>query len=161
MRFEEIDLTYLPHQDRLLLRVTSNQNSEFQFWVTRLIVKNLWTMLLKADEVFTLKVGAGKQGASSEPSKKQESNFSKLDDEKKPEKPWGESPLLVQGVKLDPKNLLFMLSLVAEGKVFTIDLDPGITRSFLKMISGVVNQLDWGLNLSLENTSASGSILLH
>ena len=159
MRFEQIDLGYQPHQDRLLLRISSDENTEFQFWVTRLMVKNFWAMLLKADEAFTLQMGVGQK--NKELPKKEEGHFGKPYDEKKREKPWGENPLLVQGVKLDPKGPLFLLSLVAEGRVFSIDLDPGLTRSFFKMISDVVNQLDWGLYLSLENLPASGSVLLH
>ena len=47
MALHQIQLTYNEKQDRVLLRVSTTDGTEFQFWLTRRFIKRLWGLLVK------------------------------------------------------------------------------------------------------------------
>src|SRR5688572_24643859 len=46
MRLHQLKLEYVAEQDRLLLRLSTEQNAEVLVWLTRRCVKRLWQVLL-------------------------------------------------------------------------------------------------------------------
>jgi hypothetical protein len=55
MNIHQIQMLYDKQQDRVLLRVSTRDQTEFRFWLTRRFVKRLWGLLLKMlerDETF-------------------------------------------------------------------------------------------------------------
>jgi hypothetical protein len=47
MNIHQIQMLYDKQQDRILLRVSTRDQAEFRFWLTRRFVKRLWELLLK------------------------------------------------------------------------------------------------------------------
>ena len=50
MRLHQIRIDYHQEQDRLLLRISTDDSSELRFWLTRRFVKGLWPVLMKMAE---------------------------------------------------------------------------------------------------------------
>ena len=47
MNIHQIQMAFDKLQDRILLRVSTSDQAEFRFWMTRRYTKLLWTMLIK------------------------------------------------------------------------------------------------------------------
>ncbi len=46
----QITMSYAPEEDRLLLRISTADKTEYQLWLTRRFVGVLWTALMKRKE---------------------------------------------------------------------------------------------------------------
>ena len=46
----QLTLTYSAEQDRIMLRISTKENNEYQLWLTRRFVRAIWKGLLKAIE---------------------------------------------------------------------------------------------------------------
>ena len=44
-KLSQIQVSFAPAEDRLLLRVSTDEHTEFQFWLTRRYVRLLWPIL--------------------------------------------------------------------------------------------------------------------
>lgn len=47
MQLHQINMQYDPHQDRLLVRVSTKEKLEYQFWFTRRLTRALWPALMQ------------------------------------------------------------------------------------------------------------------
>ncbi len=47
MQIHQIQIRHDETEDRLLLRLSTSDNHEFRFWLTRRFVKRLWAMLVQ------------------------------------------------------------------------------------------------------------------
>src|SRR5262245_43215607 len=47
MKIHQIQIRHDESEDRLLLRLSTTDNHEFRFWLTRRFVKRLWAMLVQ------------------------------------------------------------------------------------------------------------------
>lgn len=63
---QQINLTYNPEQDRLLLRVGLSDNTELAVWLTYRVVRQLWTLLQGDSKVITSAVQQGKPAMHTE-----------------------------------------------------------------------------------------------
>ena len=50
MRLHQIRIDYHQEQDRLLLRISTDEGSELRFWLTRRFVKSMWPALMTLAE---------------------------------------------------------------------------------------------------------------
>ena len=113
MQIHQMSVTYLPEQDRILMRVNTTEGEEMRMWLTRRLMVGLWPLLSKLLTEHLLKLesaGASLAGANPE-LKKMLAEFRKEEflqhaDFDTPyeegEQPQAEEPLLVTDVDATP-----------------------------------------------------------
>jgi hypothetical protein len=113
MQIHQMSVTYLPEQDRILMRVNTTDDEEMRMWLTRRLMVGLWPLLSKLLTEHLLKLesaGASLSGANAE-LKKMLAEFRKEEflqhadfdtPYKEGQKPLPEEPLLVTDVDATP-----------------------------------------------------------
>ena len=157
MALHQIQLTYNEKQDRVLLRVSTTDNVEFQFWLTRRFIKRLWGLLVKLleqdrpvrqqvdPEAKRTVLGIRHEGFA------QQGNFSAPYEAREYQKPLGTEPLLVTRAEGKPReNGNFLLRLHPEhGQGVDVVLDTRLLHLFTKLLQQVVGKTDWDITLEL------------
>lgn len=150
-------MTFNAEEDRMLLRVSTTDESEYQLWLTRRFIKVLWGALIKSMERNpTLK-------QSLEPAVKdavmnmrhQEavatSNFDKPHDEGKRNLTSNTGPLMVVGGSVTPlKNGATRLTFnTMDGKGINFSLTEDLLHAVCHLIITSSQKADWGLDLTV------------
>ena len=47
MQIHQMSVTYLPEQDRILMRINTTEGEEMRMWLTRRLMVGLWPLLTK------------------------------------------------------------------------------------------------------------------
>ena len=115
MQIHQMSVTYLPEQDRILMRVNTTEGEETRMWLTRRLMVGLWPLLSKllTDHLLKLEsAGASLAGANPELKKMladfrkeeflQHADFDTPYQEGQTRQPLGEEPLLVTDVDAAP-----------------------------------------------------------
>lgn len=115
MQIHQMSVTYLPEQDRILLRVNTTAGDEMRLWLTRRLMAGLWPLLSKLLTEHLLKLesaGAAVTGANPELKRMlaefrkeeflQHADFDTPYREEQDRLPLGEEPLLVTDVDATP-----------------------------------------------------------
>lgn len=157
MALHQIQLTYDEKQDRVLLRVSTTDGEEFQFWLTRRFIKRLWGLLVKLleqdrpvrqqadpDSKRTV-LGIRHEGFA------QQGNFSAPYEAREYRQPLGSDPVVVTRAEGRPRdNGDFLLRLHPhEGKGIDMVLDTKLLHLFTKLLQQVVGKTDWDVTLEL------------
>lgn len=159
-RIRQLNLAYVPLQDRILLRVNTNENTEFRMWFTRNFIRILWpelVNLLAADPQIQVQTNDHNKKAVLSFKHEQavsQSNFSKKYNEEVNVRPLGSVPLLVSALKIKPgrggSSVMVFQSPRSQGIELVMDQD--LLHSFCKLLQDTVNKADWDLHLSLGQT---------
>jgi len=162
MQIHQIQIRHDETEDRLLLRLSTLDNREFRFWLTRRFVKRLWALLvqmLEWDQAVRQQVDPvtrrtvldiQHEGYS------QQANYSKKFDEATPEAPrslpLGEAPALLAMVKgKKGEHGVQMLSLrPCQGQGIDMTLDTRLLHIFSRLLHQGVAHTDWDINLALH-----------
>jgi hypothetical protein len=115
MQIHQMSVTYLPEQDRILMRINTTEGEEMRMWLTRRLMVGLWPLLTKLLTEHLLKLesaGASLAGANPELKKMladfrkeeflQHADFDTPYEEGQASLPLGEEPLLVTDVDAAP-----------------------------------------------------------
>lgn len=115
MQIHQMSVTYLPEQDRILMRINTTDNEEMRLWLTRRLMVGLWPLLTRMLTEHLLKLesaGAAVTGANPELKRMladfrkeeflQHADFDTPYKESQPRLPLGEEPLLVTDVDATP-----------------------------------------------------------
>jgi hypothetical protein len=164
MQIHQIQIRHDEGEDRLLLRLSTTDNAEFRFWLTRRFVKRLWGMLVQmlewdqavrqqADPVTRRTVlDIQHEGYS------QQANYSKKFEEAKGEVPrtlpLGETPALLakaKGKKRDDGAQMLGLH-PQQGQGIDMMLDTKLLHIFTRLLRQAVAKTDWDMNLALYET---------
>ena len=160
MRLHQIRIDYHPEQDRLLLRVSTDDGAELRFWLTRLLVKGLWPALMKTAEA------VGEAGSQPDPSVRkavlefEHDKAVRQADFATPYKapnnlPLGAEPLLVTRVRVQPDGQgNAMIAMHPDtGQGMDLAMDSMLLHSFTRLVQGAVSQTDWDFRLELPKAS--------
>jgi hypothetical protein len=160
MSIRQIQARYDELQDRVLLRLSTRDDTEFVFWFTRRFTRRFWGFLLK-----TLEQDEPVRQQSDTEARKavlamrhenfvQQSNFSKPFEEKTYQRPLGSEPMLVaradytQGAQPG----MFTLSLRPQnGQGVDLGLTASLLHSICKLLLDAVAQSDWDLKLAMPS----------
>lgn len=160
MSIRQIQARYDELQDRVLLRLSTSDDTEFVFWFTRRFTRRFWGFLLK-----TLEQDEPVRQQSDTEARKavlamrhenfvQQGNFSKPFEEKTYQRPLGPEPMLVaradyaQGAQ--PGT--FTLSLrPQQGQGVDLGLTASLLHSICKLLLDAVAQSDWDLKLVMPS----------
>ena len=161
MGIHQIQIRHDETEDRLLLRLSTTDNCEFRFWLTRRFTRRLWGMLVQMLEWDQ----AVKQQANPETRRtvldiqhegySRQADYSKAFDEPRQEAPrrlpLGEAPvLLVQAKGTKGENGAQMLGLhPLQGQGIDITLDTRLLHIFTRLLREQVAKTDWDVNLAL------------
>jgi hypothetical protein len=158
MAIHQIQVRYDKLEDRILLRLSTTDECEFRFWLTRRFVKRLWGMVVKmleqdaavrqyADEDTRRAVMDFQQEGYSG-----QGDFSR-DFESRPYKmPLGEQPvLLAKGTGKLQDDGAYLLRLHPErGQGIDLTLDTKLLHLFSRLLIETVARADWDIKLALH-----------
>lgn len=161
----QFNFAFQAEDDRLLLRFSTTDGAEFRLWLTRRVVKLLWSLLVKRLEanpqVRRVDNPAVKKTILSF---QHQSAVAKADMSipyaAKPEAPTplGEAPMLVTRVKATVpqpgQHVLTFAPAVGKGPEIAITLPEQALHSFCHLLIKVTEQAQWDLGLSLDEGAA-------
>ena len=152
----QIQMSFIPGEDRILMRMNTVASEGFQFWLTRRFVKLLWPLLLQmlARDSLVLSqqtVEAKKEVLSFQQEQAaQKMDYSKSYQEQVNTQPLGDKPLLLAkaGVKENDNNSQTLGLHPEQGQGIDIALDKQLLHSVCKLLQDTVSKTDWDLDLS-------------
>jgi hypothetical protein len=157
MRLHQLTLDFIAEQDRLLLRVSTDNQLELRLWLTRRALRLLWPLLLQMvraspevvlqnnPEARDALVGMQHERALSQ------ANFARPYEELARELPLGAEPILVarmQSNRDDDGNHILRL-LPQQGQGINLTLDNTLLHSLCKLLQDAVAKSDWDIALEL------------
>jgi len=161
MRLHQLKLEYVLDQDRLLLRLSTDQNAEVLLWITRRCVQRLWAVLLDmAHAVPEIALQPNPEARRAlldfrHAAAVSQADFSRPYADVPRVYPMGPEPLLVVRVEARRGEKGQTLSLFPErGESIHIQLDEKLVHGLLKLIENGVKKADWNLALRIGTSSA-------
>jgi len=157
MRLHQLKLDFIPEQDRLLLRVSTDNQREMRLWLTRRALRLLWPLLLKtARSSPEIALQSNPQardalvGMQHERALRQ-SNFANPFEEAPRELPLGPEPVLVARIQTnrDENGNLVLGLLPQDGQGINLTLDNNLLHSLCKLLQNAVAKSDWDIVLEL------------
>jgi len=166
-KLNQINITFNPIEDRLLLRVctgtTENgQPAEFRMWLTRRYVRLLWSVLEKVlDEEVERIPQATPENKAVMRRLQQEADLARADFKtpyrvpEDPVTPLGEAPLLLSKIRLakNSQNQPVLFLNTEQDKGINIVLNTRLVNSLMKLIAQTTEAAHWDLNLISKITS--------
>lgn len=167
MRLHQLKLDFVPEQDRLLLRVSTDTRLEVRLWLTRRVLRLLWPLLVQmvrsAPEIALQSnpqardalVGMQHEQALSR------ANFSAPFEEAPRDMPLGTEPILVTRIKTnkDENGNQVLGLLPQQGQGIHLTLDTTLLHSLCKLVQNAVAKSEWDIVLelpALPSTLAAG-----
>ncbi len=167
----QMTMTYVPEQDRLLLRVSTRSRDEHRFWLTRRFVAVLWPALVAALERRAAPTAVPSQRARmaalalEHQEAVQKTDLSQEHDEDGLNRPTTEAPLLVIGGQCRPvRGGGARLDLTTrEGVKASLNLTEALVHALCHQLETLTAKADWGLGLTVGDptvrlTEATGPI---
>lgn len=156
-KIHQLQASYTPSEDRLLLRFNTSGNMEFRFWLTRLFVKRLWPVLLRSLEIHP-QIATIDMSARPAVLEFMHQEATTHADFTAPFKestdtstPLGSEPILVAQARIEPhlNNAdLYKVSLHPEqGNGIEVAMDTQLMHAFCKLLSDAIATADWNLEL--------------
>ncbi|MBI5274900.1 MAG: hypothetical protein HY854_00425 [Burkholderiales bacterium] len=163
MQIHQMSVTYMPEQDRILMRINTREGEETRMWLTRRLMAGLWPLLTKLVTEHLLKLeGAGTSLAAADESLKKmltdfrkEEFLSKADfdtpyQEGPARLPLGEEPLLVTDVDAVPQaggplSLTFNERPAGgeQPRSFNLEMKPKLMQGLVYLLEQAIAQSQW------------------
>jgi hypothetical protein len=165
MKLHQLRLDFLPEQDRLLLRISTDDGKEILLWLTRHCVKLMWPLLVdmaQSSPRILLQSSPEARAALLELEREKAlrgADFSRPYDAGAREWPLGVEPLLISRVQSgrdDEGNHVLSLAPMSEQRI-NVTLDDTLLHSFCGLLQKIVADTDWDLPLALPQTIAPDS----
>jgi hypothetical protein len=156
MNIHQIQMLYDKQQDRILLRVSTRDEAEFRFWLTRRFVKRLWGLLLKMleqDEAFrslSLEARRALLGMQHE-TFVGEGDFSQAYESGARQLPFGPEPVLLTTArgKIGAQGAQILSLHPTQGQGIDIALKSKLLHLIVKLLSDAVSRSDWDIKITL------------
>ena len=150
----QIQMSFSPAEDRILLRMNTVDSAGFQFWLTRRYVKLLWPMLLsmlaKDEQIAAQQTELARKEMLSfqQQDVAQKMDYSQ-DFERQSAQPLGDKPILLEKISInDREDGSQILSMHPEsGQGIELVLNQTLLHSICKLLHDTVIKTDWGLEL--------------
>ena len=155
-KLHQIQVKFTPLEDRLLLRVQTEDRSEFRFWLTRRFVKTLWPVLVKmlaADR--TVRSQSDPQARQAVLSFQHQAAVERSDFETKYRQavaatPLGEAPVLLYDFALAERALHPVLCLrPGQGPGIELTLTGTMLHSLCHLLADAVAGAGWDMRLKI------------
>ena len=158
MKIHQIQMRYDELQDRILLRLSTTDNCEFRFWLTRRFVKRLWGMLVKmlewdraVQQQLDMNVRRTVLDIQHEGFVHQ-GDFCKRFEEAPRRAPLGDQPVVLSRAKGEKGDEgMQVLSLhPQQGQGIDLTVDAKLLHLFVKILREAVARTDWEIPLALH-----------
>ena len=154
----QIQMSFVPGEDRILLRMNTTDASGFQFWLTRRYVKLLWPVLLNMmirDEQVAMQTSdnARQQVLSFQHEEAaQQMDYSQDYREPTEQQPLGNEPVLLAKIGVnDREDGTQVLSLhPEEGQGVELVLNQTLLHSISKLLQDTVKATEWDIDLGQD-----------
>jgi len=161
----QIQMSFIPGEDRILLRMNTTDAAGFQFWLTRRYVKLLWPVLLgmlaKDEQITTQKTAVAKKEVLSFQHQEaaQNMDYSQNYQGESNQQPLGNEPILLGKISVnDRQDATQVLSMHPEtGQGIELVLNQTLLHSICKLLQDTVAKADWDMDLSQALNSSSVS----
>lgn len=158
MQIHQIQIRHDETEDRLLLRLSTTDNQEFRFWLTRRFVKRLWAMLvqmLEWDQAVRQQIDPDTRRTVLDIQHEgyaQQANYAKKFEDVPRQLPLGDAPALLAKAKgKKAQNGMQMLSLHPQtGQGIDMTLDTKLLHIFSRLLRQAVAKTDWDISLGLH-----------
>jgi hypothetical protein len=155
----QMQISFVPAQDRLLFLLLTQDNNEFKFWFTRRYTKILWALLqhgLARDTPAPAPTPLHQQAILSFQHEQAVADADFKTPYKppaSPANPLGEEPILAAKAALRPVDTgKYTLSIHPEqGKGIDLNLDNKMLHALAKLLTDALRHSDWDLNYRLES----------
>jgi len=160
----QLKLDYDAGEDRLVLRISTHDQTEVRLWLTRRFTKALWQGLMRvaqaspsallatdAESRETVMAYQHEKAVDAE-------QFGHTFEETATEFPLGETPVLVVALTIgspephDPPRLIFE---TADKRLVSLGLDQQILHSLMHLLGLAIKQTDWDMILDFAVTATS------
>lgn len=157
MRLHQLKLDFIPEQDRLLLRVSTDNQLEVRLWLTRRALRLLWPLLVQmvrsSPEVARQSNPQARDalvGLQHEQALRQ-ANFAKPFEEAPRKMPLGAEPILVARIQTnkDGSGNQILGLLPQQGQGINLTLDNTLLHSFCKLVQNAAAKAEWDIVLEL------------
>lgn len=155
MQLRQLQVANDSLQDRLLLRVSTQQNEEIRIWLTRRFLRQIWPALLQmAERLAPPPAAASDDDEASDANDKGSFDQAFIEDD--PLYPLGRKPLLASEAKLDLLENRSLRLTLSEGRErsCSLNLDGELLQFLLAMLRAAEQQSDWNLQLDYEEAPA-------
>lgn len=180
MDIHQLNLSYLPVDDRLLLRVNTRQGTEFSIWLTRKFTLGLWNALQSCAQSHAVQAYAGKADVSDPTLRRELTEFSSSKHLQQADftTPYSapaqgagavpnyaqrgaaQAPFLPTSLAMEARaNGQTQLTLKDENRQMTMMLDERLLHALMQLIAQTVAQADWGVTLQNTDTAKSSTVL--
>ena len=176
-KLHQFQMAFVAEQDRMLLRISTRDKAELRLWMTRRVIRLLWSALLKMIEVGPEKdtpIDANNRNAIlhfEHQSAVEQSDFETPFQEAADSYPLGEEGVLVASMQISrrPNGACILKPSPKQGKGITMNLDYKLMHSFMEMLIDSSKRAEWDLELRLPvsepttstNISLPGKVLRH
>ena len=157
MRLHQLKLDFIPEQDRLLLRVSTDNELEVRLWLTRRALRLLWPLLLQmlrsSPEIALQSNPQARDalvGMQHEMALRQ-ANFASAFKEAPREMPLGAEPILVVRIQTnqDERGNQVLGLLPQQGQGVHLTLDNTLLHALCKLLQTAVTKTDWDISLEV------------
>ena len=158
MKVNQVNFSYSPLEDRLLFRFNTLNKSEFRMWLTRAMsIKLLGQLhqLLKAN-LMREQPGLGAIAMRAIGEFRREAILSQADYVQSFSSdveifPLGPQPVLVTDINLDFSKPIFVVTFqLATAQLVCMPIDHNFGAAISKLLSDVLDGLDWGTGMAKE-----------
>ena len=159
-QLHQMTMSFSPHEDRLLLRVSTTDKTEIQLWLTRRFTSVLWKALMQVVEKHP-DIRSDLDSKAKEAIKAMQHqeavkavDLSKKHDEEKLNKPLTDKPLLVTGGKVDfDGKLVKLLFNTSDGREINMALNKDLLHALCHLMMRLSSTAEWGLELVVGDSN--------
>jgi hypothetical protein len=163
MQIHQMSVSYLPEQDRVLMRVNTQEGEEMRMWFTRRLMVGLWPLLtrLLTDHLLKLEAAGSSLESADESLKRMLAEFRKEEflrkadfdtpyQERAASLPLGEEPLLITDVDATPQPggpLRLTFNERPPGgkkpRSFHMEMQPRLMQGLMHLLETALHQSGW------------------
>jgi hypothetical protein len=167
MNINQLNLSYVATEDRVLLRLNTQEQSEFRLWITRNLARGLLEVIEQTSPHMAVE-RAHHIGLAPEESRRlalarrtESADFATPYSEKAESYPLGETPRLItqMQLKLTGDHTTLHLNLDRNMKL-ELNLDQGMFMALARMLIELLDTVDWGLGTA-QTKPADNPISVH
>ncbi len=157
-QLHQIQLVYVPIEDRALLRVSTTDQCEYRFWITRRYTKLLWPaltqVLLTGSTIATQPEPDAKSAvlAFQHEAALAGSDFKTQYQSEKLQTPLGGDPIVLSRIqcrRLENDQTLLALH-PAQGQGLELQLNDTLAHSLVKLLQDAATAGDWDLKVAIS-----------
>lgn len=154
-QLEQFSASYDSGQDRLMLRIRSNDDAEYRFWITRRYLALLWPLLMKMADDFSARKTSDPLARNTLAELAHGEAVGKADFASQYREgsqfPLGEEPILLARITVKPLHgdtqTLTLLPLQGQG--INLDLDERLVHVLARLLQQAAVAAEWGLTLDV------------